>query len=134
MKKSGATGSKPPRPKKSFGSDSTSCARLEVAPAATLAVFEPAFSPGAVALRRVRFGYFKPEAHEVHVVGSFNGWKPGVTPMRRDSLGDWSTEIELPRGEHRYRFLVDGEWRDDPAAQQTARNPLGGFDAIMVVV
>jgi hypothetical protein len=54
--------------------------------------------------------------------------------MHRDELRDWSVEIELPTGEHRYRFLVDGEWRDDPSAQQTAQNPFGGFDAIMVVV
>jgi 1,4-alpha-glucan branching enzyme len=79
----------------------------------------------------VRFGYFKPE---VHVVGSFNGWDPRATPLQRDAVGDWSIELELPVGEHRYRFCVDGEWHDDPAAQQTALNPFGGFDAVMVVV
>ena len=84
-------------------------------------------------LRPVRFGYFHPDAHEVFLVGSFNGWNPRATPLKRDALGDWSVELVLPSGEYRYRLLVDGEWRDDPSAQQTAMNPFGGFDAIVSV-
>ena len=146
MKKKASTERKPTLPKKSGGvravaghhagssarSDRESCIPLEVTPPPTLPFLMSA--PRGTTLRRVRFGYFKPEAREVHVVGSFNGWNPAATPMRRDALGDWSIEIELPPGEHRYRFLVDGEWHDDPAAQQTALNPFGGFDAIVVVV
>ncbi len=84
-------------------------------------------------LQRVRFGYFQSEANEVFLVGSFNNWNPRAHPLRRDDFGDWSLELWLPRGEHHYRLLVDGEWRDDPAAQQTAMNPFGGFDAVVVV-
>ncbi len=82
----------------------------------------------------MHFGYFGPDASEVFVVGSFNEWNPRATPMERDALGDWTVEIQLPRGEHRYRFLVDGDWRDDPNATQTVVNPFGGFDSIVVVV
>ena len=81
----------------------------------------------------VRFGYFQPDAREVYLVGSFNGWNSRATPMRRDALGDWSVELPLPPGEYRYRLMVDGEWRDDPSAQQTAMNPFGGFDAIICI-
>jgi 1,4-alpha-glucan branching enzyme len=84
-------------------------------------------------LRRVRFGYFQPDAGEVFLVGSFNGWNPRATPLKRDALGDWSIELELPPGEYRYRLVVDGDWRDDPSAQQTAMNPFGGFDALVFV-
>ena len=84
-------------------------------------------------LQRVRFGYFHPDAKKVLVAGSFNNWNPGGTPMKRDSLGDWSVEVLLPPGEYRYRFLVDDEWRDDPSAQLTAMNCYGGFDAVVVV-
>lgn len=114
--------------------DAASGVRPEVTSPAATAVVEPSVRPALPARRRVRFGYFKPDAREVFLVGSFNGWDPRITPLRRDSLGDWSVELELPTGEHRYRFVVDGEWRDDPAAQQTAQNPYGGFDAIMVVM
>ena len=124
----------PGRHSESSPREPTNWVRFEATSPTALAVLDPAPPPGAVALRHVRFGYFKPEAGEVHVVGSFNGWNLRATPMRRDSIGDWAVEIELPPGEHRYRLLVDGEWRDDPSAQQTALNPFGGFDAIMVVV
>lgn len=145
MKKNASTVSKPPLSRKSPASrvdaeqraessaraDAPSCVRLEVTPPTSLAVL--ATPAPATPRRRVRFGYFKPDATEVFVVGSFNGWDPRITPLRRDAFGDWSIEIELPTGEHHYRFVVDGEWHDDPAAQLTARNPYGGFDAIMVV-
>lgn len=94
-------------------------------------------APGAgdppVELQRVRFGYFNPEAREVSLAGSFNDWDRRATPMKRDALGDWMVELELPPGEYRYRLVVDGEWRDDPSAQQTAQNPFGGYDAVLVV-
>ena len=115
-------------------SEASNEARLELARPTTLAVLEPAGRSGVASQRRVRFGYFNPDARAVHLVGSFNGWDPHRTPMRRDAFGDWSVEIDLPPGEHRYRFFVDGEWRDDPTAPLTAQNPFGGFDALMVVV
>lgn len=92
----------------------------------------PQLAPGTE-LRRVRFGYFKPDAHEVFVVGSFNGWNPCATPLKRDAVGDWTVELALPPGEYRYRLIVDGQWCDDPSAQQTAMNPYGGFDGVVVV-
>jgi hypothetical protein len=94
-------------------------------------------APGAgdppVELQRVRFGYFNPAAREVCLAGSFNDWDRRATPMQRDALGDWTVELELPPGEYRYRLVVDGEWRDDPSAPQTAQNPFGGYDAVLVV-
>lgn len=93
----------------------------------------PASDPRIVNLQPVRFGYFNPDAREVFLVGSFNNWDARATPLVRDSLGDWSVEIELPPGEYRYRLMVDGEWRDHPSAQQTAPNPFGGFDAVITV-
>jgi hypothetical protein len=32
----------------------------------------------------------------------------------------------LPPGAHHYRFLVDGEWRDDPECALRTPNPFGG--------
>jgi hypothetical protein len=84
-------------------------------------------------LKRVRFGAFNPDAHEIFVVGSFNNWNPRATPMKRDALGDWSVEVRLPPGEYRYRFLADGEWRDDPSARMAAMNSYGSFDAVVSV-
>lgn len=94
---------------------------------------EAAEPSAALHPRNVRIGYFNPEAREVCVAGSFNEWDPRETPLQRDSLGDWSVEISLPPGEHRYRLIVDGEWCDDPTAQRMEPNPYGSFDAVIVV-
>lgn len=111
-------------------------ARAASAPAATTLLEAIKLPPGhrdAPELRHVRFGYFQADAREVFLVGSFNGWNPRATPMQRDALGDWSVELNLPPGEYRYRLIVDGQWKDDPSAQQTAMNPYGGFDAVIVL-
>ena len=106
-------------------------ARLEL----VVAITEPRRSAEAltVDLQPIRFGYFNPDAKEVFLVGSFNDWDVRATPLLRDALGDWAVELELPPGEHRYRLMVDGEWRDHPSAQQTVPNRFGGFDAVVVV-
>ncbi len=93
----------------------------------------PPAPDAALDLHTVRIGYFLPEAHEVCIAGSFNAWEARETPLTRDSLGDWSIELSLPPGEHRYRLLVDGEWRDDPSAQRMEANPFGSYDAVIVV-
>jgi hypothetical protein len=31
----------------------------------------------------------------------------------------------LPSGRYEYRFVVDGQWTDDPAAGETVMNPYG---------
>lgn len=33
------------------------------------------------------------------------------------SHGDFVTIIDLPEGEHQYKFCVDGEWKNDPASK-----------------
>lgn len=30
------------------------------------------------------------------------------------SHGDFVTIVDLPEGEHHYRYYVDGEWKNDP--------------------
>ncbi|XP_076655011.1 5'-AMP-activated protein kinase subunit beta-1 [Halictus rubicundus] len=48
---------------------------------------------------------------QVYISGTFTGWK--TLPMVK-SHGDFVTIIDLPEGEHQYKFYVDGEWRHDP--------------------
>lgn len=48
---------------------------------------------------------------QVYISGTFSEWK--VLPMVR-SHGDFVTIIDLPEGDHEYKFYVDGEWRHDP--------------------
>ncbi|XP_033225042.1 5'-AMP-activated protein kinase subunit beta-1 isoform X2 [Belonocnema kinseyi] len=48
---------------------------------------------------------------QVYISGTFTDWK--TLPMVK-SHGDFVTIIDLPEGEHQYKFFVDGEWRHDP--------------------
>nr|CAH7714814.1 unnamed protein product [Callosobruchus chinensis] len=50
--------------------------------------------------------------HEVLISGTFSNWTP--IPMVK-SHGDFVTIIELPEGEHQYKYYVDGEWKNDPS-------------------
>lgn len=48
---------------------------------------------------------------DVFVCGTFTDWR--TIPMVK-SHGDFVTIIDLPEGEHQYKFFVDGEWKNDP--------------------
>ncbi len=50
------------------------------------------------------------------VVGCFNGWTPGRTPLRARSNGKRSASVVLPAGSVlSFRYLTDGgTWSDDP--------------------
>lgn len=48
---------------------------------------------------------------EVYVSGSFNGWRK--IPLVK-STNNFSTIVNLPEGEHEYKFFVDGHWVHNP--------------------
>jgi hypothetical protein len=68
--------------------------------------------------RTVRFR-FKPDraATKVYLAGAFNEWKPTGHAMRGpDAQGYFETTIDLPVGNHEYKYVLDGKtWRSDPA-------------------
>jgi 1,4-alpha-glucan branching enzyme len=74
-----------------------------------------------------------PTAQEVCIAGSFNDWHPSVTPMIRLEDGRWAKELALPPGRYEYRFVVDGQWVDDPAATELVPNSFGTANAVLVV-
>jgi hypothetical protein len=41
--------------------------------------------------------------------------------------------VELSPGQHHYRFIVDGDWRDDPECTVRVANPYGGQDMVKQV-
>jgi chromosome partitioning protein len=62
----------------------------------------------------------------VAIAGSFNGWSPTATPMRRnEEAGTFETCLPLPPGEHQYRLVVDGVWAADDHNPCVQHNPFG---------
>ena len=41
------------------------------------------------------------------VVGDFNGWQRGVTPLHPNANGEWRTRALVPRDALRYAYVVD---------------------------
>lgn len=74
-----------------------------------------------------------PEARDVHVAGEFNHWSHEATPLRNTDLGEWCVSLMLRSGRYEYRFVVDGQWIDDPESVERVANPYGGFNSVLIV-
>ena len=88
----------------------------------------------AGALRREAcFRINAPSARTVKIAGDFTEWDK--TPLNLQSTGDgnWQLKMELPPGRYNYRFLVDGEWRDDPTNTEREPNPFGTYNSVLQV-
>jgi 1,4-alpha-glucan branching enzyme len=72
------------------------------------------------------FSFLAPEATSVQLVGDFTQWQEHPVSLQKGADGVWRTAVNLPPGAHHYRFLVDGEWRDDPECTLRTPNPFGG--------
>ncbi|XP_051906283.1 5'-AMP-activated protein kinase subunit beta-1a isoform X3 [Hippocampus zosterae] len=86
---------------------------------------------------------WKGDGKEVYLSGSFNNWANKIPLIR--SQNTFVTIVELPEGEHQYKFYVDGQWTHDPAEPvvtsqmgtvnniiQVKKTDFEVFDALMV--
>ena len=74
------------------------------------------------------FGFRAPGALSVQLVGDFTHWQKSPISLRKDADGLWRATVQLAPGVYHYRFLVDGQWRDDPECALRVPNPFGGED------
>jgi len=82
----------------------------------------------------VMFVTLYPRAKAVQIAGDFNNWQPQLNPMERvGESGVWQTKIALPEGHYRYRYVVDGQWQQDPYNEKTELNPYGEYNSILEV-
>lgn len=72
-------------------------------------------------------------AATISLAGTFNDWRPRVTPMVSLGAGRWIKILALPPGVYEYRFVVDGEWMSDPRNCDTAPNPFGEVNSVLKV-
>jgi 1,4-alpha-glucan branching enzyme len=79
------------------------------------------------------FAYFQPSASTVAVAGDFTEWEKKPIQLRRQKDGTWKTTVPLEPGTHQYRFLVDGEWRNDSQCTVFAPNPFGAENCVRIV-
>jgi chromosome partitioning protein len=94
---------------------------------------QAAFQPGPKRLQNgIRFSFHAPGAKAVHLAGDFNNWQlSDGAKLKADGQGGWTKVLRLKPGTYQYRFVVDGQWMDDPANPNRAESPFGGMNSII---
>ncbi len=71
------------------------------------------------------------EAKEVFLTGDFNDWDPEKHPMRKDWNGTWKKRLILFPGNYEYKFVVDGQWTEDPRNNRRCPNCFGSYNSVI---
>jgi hypothetical protein len=80
-----------------------------------------------------RFVLYQPDVSEVEITGSFLGWE--AVPMRKTGTsGYWEAVLEVPAGEHRLCYILEGGRRiPDPTIPIREKDDFGGENSILAV-
>ena len=83
----------------------------------------------------VRFALLAPEAKQVSLVGSFNGWAGEANQMKmRNGTGLWTVDVPLRAGEYTFMYLVDGKrWVTPPMAEDFVMDGFGQTNGVLIV-
>ena len=97
-----------------------------------LVLFLP-FTPTQAPDIPYRFILYRPDVSRVDITGSFTGWK--AVPMKQaGSSGYWEYTSNLPRGEHRFAYLLNGAVRmPDPTIQTREGDDFGSENTILSI-
>jgi 1,4-alpha-glucan branching enzyme len=73
-------------------------------------------------------------AVSVSLMADFNNWDDKKHPMKKEHNEIWKKAVFLNPGRYEYRFLVDGEWRNDSKNNQLCENRFGTYNNFLVVL
>jgi hypothetical protein len=98
-------------------------------------VFQPRFhspsTPAKPTLVPYRFVIFQPDATQAQIIGTFTGWQ--TVPMHKAG-GYWQVTVDLPPGEHRFSYILDGRQQvTDPTLPVREPDDFGGENSILEV-
>ena len=79
------------------------------------------------------FSLLAPQAESVFLSGDFNQWNISSHPLKKGKDGKWKISLSLNPGQYQYRFLVDGEWQNDPSSTEFVANPFGTSNCLKSV-
>jgi hypothetical protein len=80
-----------------------------------------------------KMGRTKNAQKSTHLVGDFNSWDLKKHTMKKDNKGRWTKIVTLAPGRYEYKFLVDGQWQNDPNNDQIVANSFGTLNNILTV-
>ena len=100
---------------------------------AAVLIFLGVFQAPVPALCSNRFVLYEPAAGQVELAGSFTGWQR-ISMDRVGSSGYWEVNLQLPAGEHRFTYILDGARRiSDPTLPASEKDDYGGENSILSV-
>jgi hypothetical protein len=75
---------------------------------------------------------FYSQNKKVILAGTFNNWDEDAIEMKHVTSG-WETHLTLAPGVYEYKFIVDGNWIEDPENPEKRRNQYGTFNSVLRV-
>jgi hypothetical protein len=75
-----------------------------------------------------------PDAVNVSVVGSFNGWNGAATPLAKSTDGWWEARVALEPGSYEYAYMIDGKYTTPPEAVVKLEDGFGGRNGVLEVL
>ena len=80
-----------------------------------------------------RFVIYQPDVSRAEITGSFTEWK--VIPLNRTgSSGYWEITFNLPKGEHRFTYILNGHQRfADPTILTREKDDFGDENSILMI-
>lgn len=72
------------------------------------------------------------DAKKVILSGSFNRWDETGFKMKPSEDG-WNVTLQLRPDIYEYKFIVDGEWIEDPQNPSKTENEYGGYNSLIDV-
>ncbi len=74
-------------------------------------------------------------ASSILLVGDFNNWQLGETPLKLAKTGVWSVSLDLATGvTYQFRYLIDGTiWENDSEADGFIPSGLGSENSLLAL-
>jgi hypothetical protein len=94
---------------------------------------EKSTGANSTVIKKVEFTFKSLSATSVKLAGDFTEWEKQAVEMLHAGDGVWCAAVPLAPGSYSYRFIVDGQWFDDPAPIQRIPNPFGSENAVVHV-
>ena len=90
-------------------------------------------SKKGIAARMIQFVLDAPQANRVSVAGDFNKWDMHTLSAKKSKDGTWKIKVSLPPGRYQYKFVVDGQWWNDPRCSMCVPDGFGSTNCVAVV-
>jgi len=84
-------------------------------------------------LKDTEFHLKAPSARSVKLAADFTDWEKSPLDLIQSEDGVWFAIVPLLPGSYAYRFIVDGQWCDDPQLAQQVASPFGTPNAVVNV-